>query len=100
MASYHLTKKASEDLKHIWNYTFDTWSENQADHYFYMLLDSCQDIADGKVYGKQYDGIYPGLLGIRAGKHIIFYRITDQDIVEIDRILHERMDLGNRIKEK
>jgi len=99
MASYHFTKKASEDLAKIWNYTVDTWSENQADHYFQMLLDSCKDISDGRVYGKQYDGIYPGLLGIKAGKHIIFYRITNQDVVEIVRILHERMDLGKRIRE-
>ncbi|MBL7114007.1 MAG: type II toxin-antitoxin system RelE/ParE family toxin [Bacteroidales bacterium] len=99
MASYHFTKKASEDLAQIWNYTVDTWSENQADHYFQLLLDCCQDISDGTVYGKQYDGIYPGLLGKKAGKHIIFYRITNHDVVEIVRILHERMDLGKRIRE-
>lgn len=33
MAKYNLTKKAVEDLTKIWNYTFDTWSENQADAY-------------------------------------------------------------------
>jgi toxin ParE1/3/4 len=52
MASYRLTKKAVGDLAHIWNHTVDTWSENQADHYFHMLLDSCQDISDGTDIGK------------------------------------------------
>ena len=99
MASYHLTKKATVDLAHIWNYTIDTWSENQADQYYYTLLDSCQDIADRRVSGKQYEGIYTGLLGIKAGKHIIFYRQISQDVVEITRILHERMDLKKRIRE-
>ena len=99
MASYHLTKKAAEDLTHIWNYTSDTWSENQADHYFRMLLDSCQEFSEGRVYGIQYDGIYKGLLGKRAGKHIIFYRILNDTVVEIVRILHERMDLKKRIRE-
>lgn len=99
MASYNLTKKAAEDLAHIWNYTVDTWSENQADQYYFMLLDSCQDIADKKVFGKQYEGIYSGLLGIKAGKHIIFYRQINHDVVEIARILHERMDLKERIRE-
>ena len=33
MAKYSLTRKAVEDLSKIWNYTFDTWSENQADTY-------------------------------------------------------------------
>ena len=99
MASYRLTNKATEDLSSIWNYTIDTWSENQADYYFRLLLDSCQDIADGIVTGKQYEGIYTGLLGKKAGKHIIFYRIVNRNVVEIVRILHERMDLRKRIRE-
>ena len=99
MAKYSLTKKATKDLAEIWNYTVDTWSEYQADKYYFMLLDSCQDIADRKVKGKQYEGIYASLLGIKAGKHIIFYRHVKDDVVEIARILHERMDLKRRIRE-
>jgi toxin ParE1/3/4 len=38
MANYRLTTKAIEDLARIWNYTADTWSENQADNYYHMLL--------------------------------------------------------------
>ena len=100
MASFHLTNKAVEDLAEIWNYTIDKWSENQADHYYQMLLDSCQNIATGRVIGKNYDGIFKSLLGIRVGKHIVFYRKIASDAVEIVRILHEQMDLRNRILEK
>jgi toxin ParE1/3/4 len=99
MAKYELTKKATKDLGKIWNYTVDTWSENQADQYYRMLLNSCQDIADGKVNGKSYEGIYSGLLGIKAGKQIIFYRQITDDLIEIARFLHERMDLKRRIRE-
>ena len=31
MAKYHFSNKAVEDLSAIWNYTFDAWSEHQAD---------------------------------------------------------------------
>ena len=99
MTNFRLTKKAVEDLSEIWNYTIDTWSENQADYYYQMLLDSCQEIAAGRVIGKNYEGVFKWLLGIKAGKHIIFYRKVDIDIVEIVRILHEQMDLKNRIQE-
>ena len=99
MANYKLTNKATEDLRKIWNYTVDTWSENQADLYYPMLLDSCQKIADGKVKGKTYVGIYSGLKGIKSGKHIIFYRQMTKERVEIARILHDCMDLGRRIRE-
>lgn len=33
MVRYKLTNRAVEDLTHIWNYTLDKWSENQADKY-------------------------------------------------------------------
>ena len=54
MADYILTNKAVLDLSAIWEYTVDTWSEKQADKYYFMLLDSCQDLANGKVAGKKY----------------------------------------------
>ncbi len=31
MAKYKLTNKAVKDLANIWNYTFEAWSERQAD---------------------------------------------------------------------
>lgn len=99
MAKYHLTNKAVEDLTNIWNYTFDEWSEQQADKYYQTLIDSCKEIAANPDLGKNYDGIIPNLFGLRANKHIIFYRKISANEVEITRILHERMDLKNRISE-
>ena len=55
MAEYLLTNKAVEDLSKAWNYTFEVWSETQADRYYYMLLDDCQELADEKVRGKDYE---------------------------------------------
>ena len=99
MASYSLTNKAVLDLSAIWQYTVDTWSERQADKYYLMLLDSCQDLADGKVKGRKYPEIDSEILGFRAGQHILFYRKIGSDKVEIARILHAQMDLKNRIPE-
>ncbi len=99
MAEYELTNEAVEDLSNIWNYTFDNWSENQADRYFRMLLDTCQDIANNPEIGKNYDGIKSDLLGLKASRHIIFYRNSFDKPIEITRILHERMDLKNKLNE-
>lgn len=100
MAKYELTNETVEDLSNIWDYTFDNWSENQADRYFKMLLDTCQDIADNPELGKNYDGITSDLFGLKSNRHIIFYRKLTNKPIEITRILHERMDLRNRITEK
>lgn len=100
MAKYHLTNKAVEDLADIWNYTFDEWSERQADEYYGMLITSCQKIATNPgLFGKRYDEIVDGLRAFKVGKHLLFYRILDDGDVEIIRILHERMDLRNRMGE-
>ncbi len=99
MAKYNLTNKAVEDLAKIWDYTFEQWSEQQADNYYEMLITNCEEIANNPNFGKTYEGITPNLLGIKANRHIIFYRKIEKGLVEITRILHGRMDLKNRILE-
>ncbi len=99
MTKYSLTNKAVEDLSDIWNYTFDYWSEKQADIYYHMLLEKCQEIASTPDLGQNYEGIINRLFGHRTGRHIIFYRKISTNKVEITRILHEQMDLKNRIIE-
>lgn len=99
MAEFKLTNKAVEDLSKIWDYTFEVWSENQADKYYEMLIASCQEIADNPLLGKNYDGITQSLFGMKTNRHVIFDRILNESYVEITRILHERMDLKERIFE-
>ncbi|MFD2697767.1 type II toxin-antitoxin system RelE/ParE family toxin [Mesonia sediminis] len=99
MAKYELTNKAVADLNGIWEYTVENWSENQADKYYDMLLDICQDIADNPELGKNYNEIKSDLFGLKANRHIIFYQKSEVKPIEIMRILHERMDLKKRITE-
>ena len=100
MAKYKFSNKAVFDLTQIWNYTVDKWSENQADRYYHMLIGNCKEVACNPDLGKNYSGISENLLGFKAGRHIIFYRMTENSEIEIIRILHEQMDLKNRISEK
>lgn len=99
MGSFSLTNKAVQDLSSIWECTVDTWSERQADKYYFMLLDSCQDIADGLVIGKNYPAVSAEILRFKAGQHILFYRKLSLGKVEIARILDAQMDLKNKIQE-
>ncbi len=99
MAKVVFRQKAIDDLNNIWNYTFDKWSENQADKYYTILKMACNGIGENPEIGKKYDGIKDNVFGFKSGKHIIFYQQISNDKVEIIRILHERMDLKNRILE-
>ena len=97
MAKYNLSNKAVDDLSKIWFYTFNKWSEKQADRYYQLLLDTFQEIANNTIIGKKYEGIGTLIFGYNAGRHIIFFRRLDENEVEIIRILHEQMDLKNRL---
>lgn len=98
MAKYKLTNKAVLDLTDIWNYTYDTWNERQADKYYKELLAECKLIAKHPEKGREYEMLIPNLRGSNFNKHIIFYRLIDKQMVEIERILHERMDLKMQFK--
>ena len=98
MAKYILSKKSQEDLRKIWYYTVDTWSEEQADIYFRNLIKSLDSIADDpNSVGSSYEEVRAGYRGLRSGRHIIFYRILKNGNARIIRILHERMDFGRHL---
>ncbi|NTS44002.1 type II toxin-antitoxin system RelE/ParE family toxin [Flavisolibacter sp. BT320] len=99
MAKYFLTNKAVEDLAAIWEYTYDTWSERQADKYHEMLTSSFQEILEHPDLGKKYPEIDTSVMGLRVGKHIVFYRMVQSSDIEVLRILHQRMDLKSRMQD-
>jgi toxin ParE1/3/4 len=61
MARYKFTNKAVDDLTFIWNYTFDNWSENQADIYYHLILENCRELAYNPGLGKNYSEITQNL---------------------------------------
>jgi toxin ParE1/3/4 len=100
MVSYKFTNKAVDDLTNIWNYTVSKWSENQADIYYEMLIETCEKAAKEPDLGRDYSNIVEFLLGIKSGRHVIFYQKIAEGQIEIIRILHEQMDIKNRLKGK
>ena len=97
MAKFYLTNKAVEDLGGIWNYTIETWSENQAEIYYSLLIDSCQELANKPNQGKSYEVVERNVLGFKTGQHVIFYRIVTEKEIEVVRILHGMMDMKNHL---
>ena len=100
MVNYKFTNKAVFDLTQIWNYTLIRWSENQAERYYYMLIENCKEVARNPDLGKNYSSVKENLKGFKAGRHIIFYRRIEVNVIEITRILHEQMDIETIIKDK
>ncbi|MEC5158699.1 type II toxin-antitoxin system RelE/ParE family toxin [Chryseobacterium sp. MP_3.2] len=97
MAKVNFRQEAINDLTDIWEYTLHEWSENQAERYYNSIKFACKEIGDKSSIGKIYTEINTNLFGLSCGKHIIFYQQTSEEEIEVIRILHERMDLKNKI---
>ncbi len=93
MGKFYLTKKAVEDLSDIWSYTLQTWSANQAEIYYLLLMGSCQELTNKPNQGKSYEIVEKNVLGFKTGQHIIFYSIVSEKEIEVVRILHGMMDM-------
>ena len=96
MSTYDLTFKAQSDLDSIWNYTYDHWSEKQADIYYFELIQCFQKLAQQPKLGKNYPHIHPEIKGFKIHRHVIFFRVINSEKIEITRILHVSMDLPNK----
>ncbi len=96
---YSISEKANEDIEKIWLYTFENWSLEQADRYYNLILDEIEFIAEHFESGKSADHIKKGYRSSIVKSHIIFYKKSGKNGVEIIRVLHQKMDIENRIEE-
>jgi len=95
---YVISKKAVSDLEEIWLYTAEKWSIDQADRYYNLIFDEIQFICKNVNAGKPMEHVRKGYRASKVKSHLIFYRIQN-NIVEVIRILHERMDIENRLND-
>jgi len=96
---YIISKKATEDLEQIWQYTYLRWSEHQADKYYNLIIEKIEFIAQNTTVGRTMDDIKEGYRYYPVESHIIFYQISKDNTVIITRILHQQMDIPNRLKD-
>lgn len=97
MPSFTLTNMAKADLKKIGRYTQERWGRDQRNQYLTML-DACfHQLAANPHLGKDCSAVRRGYRKLNAGRHLIFYRQTPTDPIEIVRVLHGRMDIETRL---
>jgi toxin ParE1/3/4 len=95
---FRLSRKAEEDLEGIWLYTLETWSKEQADRYLSLIFDEIEFLSINPKTGQDFDHIRKNYRYSKVKSHLIFYKHRkSNDVIEVIRILHERMDLENGI---
>jgi toxin ParE1/3/4 len=100
MPSFRVTRAAENDLIEIGRYTREHWSETQYRRYVTRLDDRFHLLAENPELGVACNDVQMGYRRYLEGSHVIFYRVVDAEIVEVVRILHQRMLPENHIEDE
>lgn len=98
--TYTISEQALKDIENIWLYTLENWSVEQADRYYNLIFEEIEFICENFLAGKSIEYIRKGYRYSKVKSHLIFYRKSTSDEVEIIRILHQNMDIENRLNDK
>lgn len=95
--NYRISRQAIEDLDKIWMYTFNKRTKEQADRYFDLIITEIEFLADNFMTGKSVEQTRKNYRVTKVKSHLILFRKAENDIVEIVRILHQRMDIKTHL---
>jgi toxin ParE1/3/4 len=110
MARFRLSRLARADLAQILTVSFQRWGTEGRRRYSELLAAAMRKVAaepDGSTTRDRVE-LYPGVrslllrnavsggaaAGVRRPVHLLYYRVVRSGLVEIVRILHERMESG------
>ena len=93
MNGYIFSPPARADLDAIWDYSAETWGDDQAERYVLDIHAACEALASGRKKGRSAENIRGGYRKLGIGSHFVFYRTTDKGDIDVIRILHKHMDL-------
>ena len=99
MAEYILSEKALEDINNIWIYTAENWSVEQSYHYYKLIFADIKYIVNYLEMARDFGKIRKSYSYSKVKSHLIFFKKDKANEIEVVRVLHERMDIENRLAE-
>ena len=100
MKPFELTNKAKADLRGIAVFMEERWGKEQRNLYIRQFDDAFCMLADAPLAGKVCDYIRSGYRKFPQGSHIIYYKVSSKQTIEIVRILHKSMDVESKFVDK
>ena len=108
MARFRLARRAQADLSRILAASSESWGADARSRYARLLAGAIRQVAavpEGRATQERSE-LAPGLRSfhlrhvradnpaarVRRPVHVLYYRVIRQELVEIVRILHERME--------
>lgn len=101
MTGFRLLPLAAARLDEIFQYTRDTWGDDQAEAYVRSLFAKFTAIAERNVLWKPIPAEF-GVVGwfCRHEQHFIYWKEAGDGWIEIGTVFHERMHRVMRLKEE
>ena len=100
MRPYELTRDAEADLEAVSRYTIEEWGEVQAESYLAKISQCFKNIAKNKVIARTFSEKFPEACVVRCEHHYVFYLYPEEEKPIIFAVLHERMDMLARLKDR
>jgi len=97
MIEIRLSESARPDLIDIWTTTFETWGLDQADTYLDDIDHSLNGLTENPFVGAECSDIIQGVRRLITGRHVAFYKISD-DVIFVIRVLHQSMDMKRQLR--
>ncbi|MBL6929569.1 MAG: type II toxin-antitoxin system RelE/ParE family toxin [Rhodospirillales bacterium] len=91
-----ISDPARKDLQRIGEYTRREWGVAQKRKYLSQIKDGFKEIIDTPGIGASRDDIAAGLRAFPVRKHIVFYRVTRNEVAVV-RVLHASMSPDRHI---
>lgn len=99
MQEYIISEKALEDINNIWIYTAENWSVEQADRYYNLIIDEIEYTVENLNMARDFGKIRKSYKYSKVKSHLIFFKKDKTNEIEVVRVLHERMNIENRLTE-
>lgn len=96
MSAYVLSPAARVDLDAIWNHGEAQWGALRAERYIREIQRAVETVAKDPRRGRPCDDVREGYFKFSVGSHILFYR-CDGALIDVVRILHQRMDFDRHL---
>jgi toxin ParE1/3/4 len=90
--NFRLTNRAKADLKSIATFTQKKWGQPQRRMYLQQFDNAFYLLAESPDIGADCSYIKSGYRKFPVASHMIFYRMVSDELIEIVRVLHKRMD--------
>jgi toxin ParE1/3/4 len=97
---YTLTKGAAADIREITRYSLEKWGNSQCRAYIRQIEKAAEEVAIGKGVFKDMSALLPGLRMKIIGRHYLFCLPQTTGPTLILAILHDRMDIIVRLKDR